>query len=438
MSQPLNRFVPRHQLRRGLLGLLAMAVLTGWLLMPGRAQLASDQQLAKGANYKQAYKYSPEFLRQFVYSTAVQPNWIGKTDSFWYQYNTSKGKQWYKVNAREATKEPLFDRVKVGAQLSEAVRKPLDPNQLPLTGVSLNDEATKLKFLAEGFQFEYDLRSEKLTKLGKAPVGPPGPGNMSPEQAQKLKELLGEEKFKEFLEQQKQKDEKKDNESSDFSLEERFADLDMYVQEALALLEQMQAEEAGATAGGEEEQQQKKGGGKGGKGQPKDGGKAGDPRVYSPDKKLYAYALNNNLYLAEEGKEDEATKLTSDGADQYTFNAAGAGFGSGIGDAVLDQKVKEKDKDKKVRPSVVWSKDSKVFYATRSDSRGIKELFLVNNVANPRPTLTRYTYPMPGDENIRKTELHLYNVAKKKLIRIEQKWKDERYTDLHWGKSPDE
>src|SRR5207302_2807265 len=136
-------------------------------------------------------------------------------------------------------------------------------------------------------------------------------------------------------------DEKKDNESDDSSLEERVADLYMYVQEALALLEEMQAAEA-AAGGGEEEQQKK--GGKGGKGQPKDGGKAGDPRVYSPDKKVYAYALNNNLYLAEEGKEDEATKLTSDGADQYTFNAAGGGFGTGIGGAVLDQKPKEKDK----------------------------------------------------------------------------------------------
>src|SRR5207247_5065572 len=227
------------------------------------------------------------------YSTAVQPNWIGKSDSFWYQYNTSKGKQWYKVNAREATKEPLFDRVKLGAQLSEAVRKPLDPHQLPLTGMSLNDETGKLKFLAEGYQFEYDLRGEKLTKLGKAPVGPPGPGNMSPEQQQKLKELLGDEKFKEFLELQKQKDEKKDNESS---LEERFADLDMYVQEALALLEQMQAEGGG---GGDGEEIQEKKGGKGGKGGFKDGGKAGDPRVFAPDKKLYAYALNHNLYLAE-------------------------------------------------------------------------------------------------------------------------------------------
>src|SRR5207249_362441 len=146
------------------------------------------------------------------------------------------------------------------------------------------------------------------------------------------------------------------------------------------------------------EEQQKKGGGKGGKGQPKDGGKAGDPRVFSPDKKFHTYALNHNLYLVEEGKEDEATiQLSKDSADQYTFNQAGGGFGSGIGGAVADQKTLEKDKDKKIRPNVVWSKDSKVFYATRSDSRGIRELFLVNNVANPRPTLSRYTYPMPGD-----------------------------------------
>src|SRR5262249_11516750 len=142
---------------------------------------------------------SAEFLRQFVYSTSVQPSWIGKSDSFWYQYSTSKGKQWYRVNPREATKEPLFDRVKLGAQLSEMLRKPLDPHQLPVVSLTLNDETGKIKFVSGEWQFEYELRGEKLAKLGKAPVGPPG---MSPETQQKLKEMLGEEKFKEFMEQQ--------------------------------------------------------------------------------------------------------------------------------------------------------------------------------------------------------------------------------------------
>jgi dipeptidyl aminopeptidase/acylaminoacyl peptidase len=404
--------------RRGRMTFVAVLILAAWSLPLGRSQAPADAQLVKGANWKQGYKYSAEFLRQFVYSTSVTPTWIGKTDSFWYQYNTSKGKQWYRVNPQHALKEPLFDRVKLGAQLSEQIRKPLDPSQLPLTQVSLNDEATKVKFVTENLQFEFDLRSEKLEKLGKAPPPKAGPGNLPPDQLEKLREQLGDEKFKEFMQQQKQK---KDSESS---LEEIYADLDMYVQDALDAFDDDAA-------------QQKKGGGKGGK-----GGVPGGPtdRAPSPDKKMYAYSLNNNLYLAEDGKEDEAIQLTKDGAEQYTF-AAGLGFGgggSGIGGVVADQKTIEKDKDKKLRPTVTWSKDSKLFYATRSDSRGIKELFLVNNVANPRPTLSRYTYPMPGDDNIRKSELYVYHPAKKKLIRIEPKWKDETYSDLHWGKTSDE
>jgi dipeptidyl aminopeptidase/acylaminoacyl peptidase len=426
MSHPVVCPRSRIRLRRALVALLGLFLLAGGALQPAQSpsQAPTEPQPVKGANFKQAYKYSPEFLRQFVYSISVTPTWTGKSDSFWYQYTTSKGKQWYRVNPREATKEPLFDRVKLGAQLSEQLRKPLDPQQLPLTTVSLNDDTGKLKFVAGEFQFEYDLRAEKLSRLGKAPVGPPG--GMSPETQQKLKELLGEEKFKEFMEQQ-QKLQQKDSYSS---LDEDFADLDMYVHDAMAALGDFQLGQVG-----DDDAQQKKGGGKG----PKDGfgGKGADPRAFSPDKKWLAYAMNNNLYVAEDGKEEEATQLTKDSAFQYTFAIVG-GFGSGIGGAVIDQKDADKDKDKKVRPAVSWAKDSKAFYATRTDSRGIKELFLVNNVANPRPTLMRYTYPMPGDDNIRKTELYVWSTAKKKLLRVEAKWKDESYSDMHWGKTSDE
>jgi dipeptidyl aminopeptidase/acylaminoacyl peptidase len=404
---------------RALLVLLALAALAGWSLPPARSQTPAEPTPLKGANFKQAYKYSPEFLRQFVHTTAVTPTWIGKTDSFWYQYNTSKGKHWYRVDPRAASKEPLFDRVRLGALLSEQVRKPLDPSQLPIARLSLSDDGTKLKFVTDNLLFEYDLKAEKLDKLGKAPAVPFGAGGLNAEQLDKLRQQIGDEKFKEFLQQQ-QKLEQGDKKGGESSWEEEFADLDLYVQEALAQFDQ----EALA--------QQKKGGfgGKGGK-----GGLGGGPDVYAPDRKLYAYALNHDLYLAEEGKADEAVRLTKDSAVEYTFNAA-VGFGAGIGTAVTDQK--DKDKDKKTRPAVTWSKDSKAFYATRTDVRGLKELFLVNNVANPRPTLMRYTYPMPGDENVRKTELFVFHLGARKLIHVEPKWKDETYSDLHWGKSSDE
>ena len=421
-----------HQLRSQVLlrVAIAMLVIATCGLLPASAQSPAEPTPLKGANFKQAYRYSPEFLRQFVYSTSVAPEWIGKTDNFWYFYSTSAGKQWYRVNPAAATKEPLFDRVKLGAALSEQLRKPLDALQLPVTRIEVNDETGKLKFVADDLQFEYELKADKLTKLGKAPPVPQGPAGMTPAQLQRMKELLGEERFKDFLEKQQQLDkkEKKDDKDGGASDEELFADLDMYVQEALQAL-------GDPWLGDDDSAQQKKGFGfKGG------GGKNADPRVFSPDKKLHAYALNHNLYLADEGKETEAVQLTKDAGEQYTFNA-GFGFGGGglLNYGQQDQdKEKEKAKDKKVRPNVTWSKDSKVFYATRNDSRDVSELFLVNAVDNPRPTLRKYPYPMPGEAKVRKTELHVYSVANKKLIHIEPKWKDESYSDIHWGKSSDE
>src|SRR5262249_2032816 len=145
---------------------------------------------------------------------------VGKTDSFWYEYRTSKGRQWYLVNPAQAKKDPLFDRVKMAAQLSEEVRKPLDPLQLPIIRGSISDDGAKFKFVADEFQFEYDLRAEKLVKQGKAAPIVGGLGAMSAEQQQRMREILGEERFKELMEQGQKKGEgkKKSDESSDADL----------------------------------------------------------------------------------------------------------------------------------------------------------------------------------------------------------------------------
>src|SRR5581483_2131877 len=93
----------KHQTFQHLLtlGLAALVVF-------GVSAAHAEPERATQANYKQAFKYSSDYLRQFVYDYAVTPNWIGKTDSFWYSYRTSKGTNYYRVNPRHATKEPLF------------------------------------------------------------------------------------------------------------------------------------------------------------------------------------------------------------------------------------------------------------------------------------------------------------------------------------------
>ena len=42
-------------------------------------------------------------------------------------------------------------------------------------------------------------------------------------------------------------------------------------------------------------------------------------------------------------------------------------------------------------PNVTWSPDSRAFFIQRNDSRKVKELYLVNVLSEPRPTLSSYT-----------------------------------------------
>ncbi len=386
--------------------ILALAVL-GMLLTaaPAAEPLAAkaDVERVTQANYKQAFHFSTEFLRQFVYDSVVNPNWIGKTDAFWYSFRTSKGTKFWRVDCRQGTKTPLFDAVKLATLLSEATQKPLDAAQLPLTRMTIDDEGAKIKFVVENFQYEYELAGEKLTKLGVAPPAPPpgfggrgGRGNFGRQQ------------------QQQQQEQQQDN------------------------------------------NQQRRGRGQGGFGP---GGGRGnlDYRAFSPDRKAYAFVRDSNLYLLETNAkfsraallapfatdlggvltqiwsmtkgttwlhESQATQLSTDAAEDYSFGRM-AMFGQGMDDQVSP-------------PSVRWTSDSKAFYATRVDARGIQDLYLVNSIATPRPTLEKYKYPMPGEDAVRRMELFVCERANHKLVRIQPKWRDEVYSDMEWNKANDE
>ncbi len=67
------------------------------------------------------------------------------------------------------------------------------------------------------------------------------------------------------------------------------------------------------------------------------------------------------------------------------------------------------------------------------DMRKVGELYLVNNLANPRPTLMSYSYAMPGEENVGQSELFRYDVGDTKLTPVNvSRWKDQRLSDIHF------
>jgi dipeptidyl-peptidase 4 len=82
---------------------------------------------------------------------------------------------------------------------------------------------------------------------------------------------------------------------------------------------------------------------------------------------------------------------------------------------------------------VVWSPDSKAFAVTRNDARKVKELYLVNVLSDPRPTLSSYTYAMPGEENVAQAELYVYRRGDRGLTPLNvAKWRDQRLMYIHF------
>ena len=144
---------------------------------------------------------------------------------------------------------------------------------------------------------------------------------------------------------------------------------------------------------------------------------------YSPDSAYILYALNHNLYVRgnqEKGKDTTAVQLTFDAEKDFTFAKEFEGS------------------DVEVESIAAWFKDSKKVYAVREDARKVEDLYLVNSLSNPRPTLKTYKYDMPGDKEISQSELLIIDVETKKITRVETaKWQDQYVEVLYTNKKSD-
>lgn len=367
----------------------------------------SAQDHAIKANWALADKFSQANLRTKVFTSAVNPRWLGQSDSLCYDWKDHGGSTFFLVVPTTKSKKPLFDQGKLAAQLSEQSHRAHDPQNLPFTSLTFAKDHKSFTFNADSSKWEWNVLLEELKRLG--PSTPPAPaggrggrggrggGGVTTDSAQ--------------------------------------APVDT-------------ANVCGGAGGG-------RAGGGGGGGGAFGGGRGGDFRNYSPDSTKFAFALNHNLYVVDVAKHD-TVQLTRDGMKGYSFGArdtvqerqqqelqqqqtqqnqddnvdqGGGGGGGGRGN----------NREQRVRAQVTWSPDSKAFAVTRMDQRKVKPLYLVNNTANPRPELMEYTYAMPGEENVGQEELYLYKTGDTKLSPANiKKWKDQRLFDIHWnGKGSD-
>ncbi|HTN38512.1 MAG TPA: DPP IV N-terminal domain-containing protein [Arachidicoccus sp.] len=305
------------------------------------------------ANYDLAARFSPRRLKNMIFSTSVSPHWLKKGDRFWYQYGTSKGKKWYLVDAAAGSKKQLFDENKVIAKVSEIIQEPFTARHFPIDSVEFLESENAIRF-----------------------------------QVTSKKEIADTSSVKEDNADQQTDDEDEDEDSKGKKNKKVYYFQYQIDQNKLTEL--------------------------------KDYKRKKETRAWAniaPDGQTIIFVKHYNLYWMDRANFEKALvnekdstivehPLTTDGELYYTYGRNASNIGT-------DNVKMVKDKDKRSKPYLQWSADSKYFVMIREDERKVSKLWVVHNTKKPRPTLETYAYTMPGDSALSKYHLLVFDLAGK-------------------------
>ncbi|MEO6916285.1 MAG: DPP IV N-terminal domain-containing protein, partial [Chitinophagaceae bacterium] len=287
------------------------------------------------ANYQLASRFSPKKLDRLVFSTAVDPHWLSKPGRFWYQYQTSNGKKWYLVDAVKGTKQQLFDNDKLAAAITKIVKDPFDGQNLPIDSMKFIKDETALQFEVKS---SIEVKTPDTTASGATKGGAITSGRAAAAKP------------------------------STTTRKVFYFEYDIASGTVTELKEVNKPKRKPVWAS------------------------------ISPDSQTIVFSKNFNLYYMDRANyikaqknEDDSTiiehALTTDGVEFFSY-------GGGGGENNVE---KERNRKKRKFAQVAWSPDSKTFAMRKTDDRKVKDLWVINNIAEPRPTLETFKYPMPGE-----------------------------------------
>lgn len=316
------------------------------------------------SNYELPARFTPDKMNRLSYSTNVNPHFLKNGNEFWYEYETSKGNKWYIVDALKGTKRVLFDNALMAAQISEISLDPCDAEHLPIKNIRFNDDG-------RSFIFEV-VSSQDMTKQER-------------------------EDYEEYRQKLETEDEtvKKDS-----PMKKRlFLQYDIASGKVTKLPDYKTPYRNPSWAS------------------------------VSPDGETIIFARENNLYYMDKVNFEKAIKnakdstiveqqITTDGTEDFSW-------GSSYGETNVDKK---KNKTNRNGVYVIWSEDSKHFLINRSDLSKVEELWVINSIAKPRPTLQSYKYHMAGEANAPLSYLYLFDTATKKSKMVDvSAYKDQSF-----------
>jgi dipeptidyl aminopeptidase/acylaminoacyl peptidase len=374
------------------------------MVLSAAAVAGAQQPAANKANWTLANMFADQAtMNRVSYTTNLVPNWINNGDSLWYNWRDRNACQFYVAYPRTKAKTAMFDHTRLASQLSTLHNKPFDPTRLPFNTLEFAKDAKSMSFGVEGKRYEWTFASQDLKYVGRDTISQGGGrGNLV-------------------------------NVGRGGNQQQTVTRSDATPQIQYC------------TGGGQQRNPNTPAlGGGGGRGQVVQGqvGQAGQTtgvspnvRNYSPDSTKFVFGRAYNVYLVNVSRND-TIQLSKDGE---RYRAFGGGGGGGGGQQQQQDSTDNNNNDtqadsiaalnRPVRVAVEWSPDSKAFYVRRTDSRKVKPLYLVNSLANPRPTLVEYKYAMPGEEDVNVQEMWLWKEGLTALKEMSEakKWKDQQY-----------
>ena len=145
----------------------------------------------------------------------------------------------------------------------------------------------------------------------------------------------------------------------------------------------------------------------------------GTKAVYSKGYDLYWMTMDDVKKLMEDDKDSTVVdhRLTFDGTKEFYWG--GSNY----------RAAEVKDTTERTANYVLWSPDSKYFAVEKYDMSKVKELWVINSVAQPRPTLQTYKYQMPGEPGP-VNHLFLFDMADESCREINYAAYKDQDTDL--------
>lgn len=140
---------------------------------------------------------------------------------------------------------------------------------------------------------------------------------------------------------------------------------------------------------------------------------------YSPDSTWITFGRGYDLYMMKAGDKDSVEiRLTTDGEAYYSYTGA--------------SNTSPPDTAKRVTARVSWFRNSEKFYLMRNDTRLVKDLWVINTIANPRPTLNTYRYAMPGEEHVGQSELIIWDAATQTRVDVDLTKYANQFNSVRW------